>query len=291
MNIIHYSTKGEFSQAIPGHAKDIVIAIDSMALSAHQLTLPKMSNTKAIKAIPYALESQLLDNIDLLQFVVIKSPTQNTWDVFVIAKDILQDIEQQLRQAKCKPVAILPDFMLLPFVEGQINYHETDGTTTFRDGMNQGGSLESKLFHKLYNDSDLVSTHFSYSNKIKVNIQTDSSQKGAKQYLSPWRLPIAIGLIALLLAITQIWLKNNQLEAQLTQQKINNEQQFRSLFPNVGRIVNIRVQSNQELANLTEQNTIYQNDLLSKLSSEVFPDSQASKIVFINQTLTLEIFK
>ena len=73
MNIVHYSINGEFSEEILVNAKDVVIAIDSRFISVHQVTLPKMSNSKAIKAIPFALESQLLDEIESLKFTSLKS--------------------------------------------------------------------------------------------------------------------------------------------------------------------------------------------------------------------------
>jgi type II secretory pathway component PulL len=291
MNIIHYSKKGGFSPKIAVNAKDTVVAIDSQSFSVHSVVLPKMSNSKAIKAIPYALESQLLDDIDLLKFVVIKSLAKNTWDVFVISKEILQGIEKQLLKVKCRPVAILPDFMLLPFSEGAVHYYEKDDLITFRNNDSQGGSLDSKVFHTLFSDSNLVKAHFSYSDKTKVNIQLSSNQKSLSQYLNPWLMSSAVALIVTLLAASQIWLKNIELHDKLSEHKIINEQQFRNLFPDVERIVNIRVQTKQQLSKALEQDTIYQNDLLTKLASEVFPNSQASKIIFSNQSLTLELSK
>ena len=88
-----------------------------------------------------------------------------------------------------------------------------------------------------------------------------------------------------------MWTKNNQLETQINQQRTNNEQQFRDLFPQVKRIVNIRVQSKQELAAVLEKNKLYQHDLLGKLATEVSPDSRVSKIVLENQKLTVEIIE
>jgi len=291
MNIIHYSKIGEFSQEILENTKDVVIAIDSHSFSAHSVTLPRMSHSKAVKAIPFALESQLLDDVDLLKFVITKSLIQNTWDVLVISKEILKEIEKKLLKVKCRPVAILPNFILLPFSEGAVHYSEEDGLITFRSDDNKGGCLESKIFHTLFSDSNLVQANFSYSAKTKVNIQISSSQEGLLQYLSSWRTPIVIALIVILLAASQIWLKNNGLYEQLSEHKINNEKQFRNLFPDVERIVNIRVQTKQQLSKALEKNTIYQNDLLNKLSLEIFPNSQVSKIVFSNQTLTLEVSK
>ena len=289
MNIIHYSRNGELSKALSERAKGIIIAIDSQNFSIHQVTLPKMGKKKAAMAIPFALESKLLDDIDLLHFEIIKSSTQNAWDVFVIAKEVLKDIERQLQQAKCKPEAVLPDFMLLPYVREQVNYCESKGMTTFRDGVNQGGCIESKLFQQIYGSSNSIKTNFYYSNKIKLNIQTSTTQKGSIQYLSPWRLPLVIAIIALLIAVGQIWVKNNQLEEHLDRQRASNEEQFRALFPDIRRVVNIRVQSKQALEAVTRKNDTYRNDLLSKLSLEVFPNSQASKIEFNNQVLTVEV--
>ena len=291
MKIIVYSITGEFSEPIPESGKDIVIAIDARLLSTHQVTLPKMSNAKANKAIPFALENQLLDDIDLLQFFPIKSIQANTWNVLVIATDIIHKIEQELQQAKCKPVAIVPDFLLFPFIEGKVSYIENEGIATFRSDLYQGGCLETSVFHELFEESSLVKSNQSFDPQSKINLHTNHFKKDAQGYFHAWRLPVAIALIAMLLASVQMWTKKNQLETQLTQQRTNNEQQFRALFPQVKRIVNIRVQSKQELAAVLEKNTLYQHDLLSKLATEVFPNSKASKIVLKNQKLTVEIFK
>ena len=291
MNIIHFSKKGGLSKEIPSNAKDVVIAINSQDASVHQVTLPKMSNKKAFKAIPYALEPQLLEDVDSLQFVINRSSIPSIWDVIVVSKEIVLAIDRQLLEAKCKPLAILPDFMLLPFYEGSVSYYEKDDFITFRIDVNQGGCLDSTKFHALFPDTNLVKANFSYSSKIKVNIQTSVTQKGFSEYIDPWRIPAALALIALLIATTQIWVNNNHLNELLSQHKINNEKQFRSIFPNVKRIVNMRVQTEQGLSDLSQRQLIFQNDLLVKLSSDVFPGSKVDKIVFENQVLTLEVSK
>ena len=291
MNIIHYSKNGKFSEEILENAKDVVIAIDSQCISSHQVTLPKMSKSKAHKAIPFALESQLLDEIDELNYTFLKSLTQNIWDVFVISKEILENIENQLFKVKCNPVAIVPDFVLLPFSEGNINYYEQDGFIKFRSATNQGGCLASKNFHALFADCNLIKADFSYSSDNKVNIQTSNSPKGVSGYLSAWRIPAFIALTTLLLATSQIGVKNNQLNKLLLLQKNDNETRFLALFPEVDRVVNIRAQTKQNLSVAAEKDSNYQNDLLGKLSSEVMPNSKGRKITFENQMLTLEVSK
>lgn len=289
MNIIHFSKNDGFSQEIQRKTKDVVIAISDQNISVHQVTLPKMSNSRAIKAIPYALESQLLDDIDLLEFTPIKSSKKNVWDVFVTSKEILKDIETYLNKSKCRPAAIVPEFMLLPFSEGSIHYHENDGLISFRSGINQGGCLDKQTFHALFTESSLIETNFSDTIDTKVNIQISIPHKGLSEYLGPWRMPAAIGLIVILVSSSQIWLNNQQLNVQLIQFKTNNEKQFRFLFPDVDRVVNIRVQAKQKLSEAAEKQSNFQNDLLGKLASEVLPNSKVRKITFDNQILTLEV--
>jgi len=291
MNIVHFNKNGEFSEEALGNAKDIVIAINSQNISVHEVTLPKMSNAKAIKAIPYALESRLLDDIDTLEFISIKSSKQNTWDIFVLSKDLLEGIENHLLKEKCKPVAILPDFMLLPFEEGSIHFHEKDGFISFRTGMNQGGCLDKQKFYNYFTESELIEADYSYSSEINVNIHANTSQLGLNDFIVAWRLPAILSIATLILAISQILINNNQLNEQLSQFKIKNEQQFQSMFPDIDRIVDIRAQTKQRLTLIRNQELSFQNDLLGKLASETQPSTRVKKISFENKILNLEVLK
>ena len=201
----------------------------------------------------------------------------------------LELFETYLNKSKCRPAAIVPEFMLLPFSEGSIHYHENDGLISFRSGINQGGCLDKQTFHALFTESSLIETNFSDTIDTKVNIQISIPHKGLSEYLSPWRMPAAIGLIVILVSSSQIWLNNQQLNVQLIQFKTNNEKQFRFLFPDVDRVVNIRVQAKQKLSEAAEKESNFQNDLLGKLASEVLPNSKVRKITFDNQILTLEV--
>ena len=148
------------------------------------------------------------------------------------------------------------------------------------------------LLQKIVDGSDnFQKTDFSYSSDNKVNIQTSNSPKGVSEYLSVWRIPAAIAFIALLLATSQIGVKNNQLNKLLLLQKNDNETRFLALFPDVDRVVNIRAQTKQKLSEAAEKDSNYQNDLLGKLSSGVMPNSKARKITLENQILTLEASK
>jgi len=83
-------------------------------------------------------------------------------------------------------------------------------------------------------------------------------------------------------------INNSQLDEQLSQQAIKNEQQFRQLFPDIKRIVDIRVQAGQRLDAAKQQKSKSNDDLLTQLSTGSKSNMQTMRLVFKNQTLVVE---
>ena len=65
-------------------------------------------------------------------------------------------------------------------------------------------------------------------------------------------------------------------------------QQFRQLFPDIKRIVDMRVQAGQRLDAAKQQKSKYNDDLLTQLSASSKSNMQAVRLVFKNQTLVVE---
>ena len=289
MNIIRYSHIEGFSDKVTESCKELVIAIDSRLISTHQITLPKMSNAKAKKAIPFALESRLLDDINTLEFFSFKHSDANTWDVFVIAQQVLIDLKQKLQHIKCEPVAVVPDFMLLNFQQKKITYLENDGKVTYRSGKLQGGTLSTELFHQMFGNNDQVTqSQFTFKLPARVNLITTDIQADWQKHIQPWKMPTIAALLILTISSAQTLINNSQLDEQLSQQTIKNEQQFRQLFPDIKRIVDMRVQAGQRLDAAKRQKSKYNNDLLTQLSASSKSNMQAVRLVFKNQTLVVE---
>ena len=292
MNIIHYSKSGEFSTPISQESKDVVIAIDSSLISTHQITLPRMSNAKANKAMPFALEPQLLDDINTLKFFPIKQKNSNTWDVFVITKNILDELNQKLENFNCEAATVLPDFMLLPFNENKITFFESNDTVTFRNDNLQGGSLPLDIFNTLYSNKDqLTNSNFSFDPTNKFSLLDIGNNQSWEVYSQPWKIPAAIAAAVLLFSTIQILINNSTLENQLIQLKSQNEQHFKLLFPNVKRIVNMRVQAEQKIAKSKALKIDYNDDFLNKLSSQANATTRASRVILKQGKLIIETTK
>ncbi len=290
MNIIYYSKAQVFSKPISKACVQTVIAIDSQLVSTHQVTLPKMSATKARKAIPFALESELLDDIDTLVFFSKKSLQPNQWDVLVVAQEVLNTLTEKLQQAQCQVIAIVPDFILLPVAENT-TYIVQENLTTYRCDNFQGGCLTQNLFHSLFdNATELTPTGRRYYPANNINLLSNNTHNLMK-YARPWRISAVVTLITLALSTTQVVMSNERLTKQLKAQKSNNEQQFRSLFPDIKRIINMRVQAKQRLASATKQKSAYTQDFLTQLSKQVRGNTQASKVIFKQKKLTMHLLK
>ncbi|SFV89435.1 hypothetical protein MNB_SUP05-SYMBIONT-5-803 [hydrothermal vent metagenome] len=289
MNIIYYSKTGEFSKPISKSCNQTIIAIDSQLISTHQITLPKMNAAKARKAIPFALEPELLDEIDMLAFFPKKSSQPNQWDVLVIAQEILDTLARKLQQAQCHVTAIVPDFMLLP-VKENATYITQENLITYRYGNLQGGCLTQDLFHPLFdNTTKLTPEDTSYHPANTISLL--SNPHDLIKYMRPWRIPAVVALITLALSTTQVVMNNERLAKQLKTHKTHNEQQFRTLFPDIKRIVNMRVQTKQRLAFAIKQKSAYTHDFLTQLSKHARTNTQASKAIFKQKKLTISPLK
>jgi len=86
-------------------------------------------------------------------------------------------------------------------------------------------------------------------------------------------------------------MSNNALDTQLAQLSVNNEKTFRALFPEVKRLVNLRVQAEQKLTKAKALKANYSNDLLFQLSAQSSTTIQASKVTLKQGKLTIEAMK
>jgi len=291
MNIINYSRSGEFSTPLSREGKNTVIAIDSSLISTHQVTLPKMSSAKAHKAIPFALEPQLLDDINLLKFFPIQQSKSPTWEVLVISKKIISELSQQLDEYHIEAASIIPSFMLLPHLSNKVTYYENDGIVIYRNNYLQGGSLPVDVFNTLYQDKDqLVSSNLDANPAVKFNL-FGSNNNHWKKHLAPWKIPAVLVIALFSFSFAQTLMSNNALDTQLAQLSENNEKTFRALFPEVKRLVNLRVQTEQKLTKAKVLKANYSNDLLSQLSAQSSTTAQASKVILKQGKLTIEALK
>ncbi len=104
--------------AVARTAKVIVLAPATQVLLAEP-ELPPGSGAKLARAVPFALEEQLTEDIDNLVFALGKRPATGGTPVAVVAREALQGWVSQLTAAGIDPIAVYADMSLLPPNPGQ----------------------------------------------------------------------------------------------------------------------------------------------------------------------------
>ena len=85
-----------------------------------QAKLPQLSAKALHEGLPYAFEEHLLEDVNDLHFSVVDRQDDALVTVAVVAKRTMQQWLAQLQALGIKPEKMLPDYMMVPFVAGQI---------------------------------------------------------------------------------------------------------------------------------------------------------------------------
>jgi len=82
--------------------------------------LPPGGGAKLARAVPFALEEQLTEDVDQLSFAIGKRRDSGTTPVAVVSRTVLQGWLSELRAAGFEPATIYADISLMPENPGQI---------------------------------------------------------------------------------------------------------------------------------------------------------------------------
>jgi general secretion pathway protein L len=90
-----------------------IVLLDNTAVHINTVQLPIKNRQKLLRAVPFALEEQLADDVDDLHFVAGKPLQDGIVPVAAIKRDTLKDILSTLNKAGIEPTAIIPDALCL----------------------------------------------------------------------------------------------------------------------------------------------------------------------------------
>ena len=104
--------------AVSRSGKVVALAPSSQILLAEPI-LPPGSGVKLARAVPFALEEQLTEDIDQLSFAIGRRRSSGTTPVAAVSRTVLQDWLSQLSAAGLEPLSMYPDISLMPDNPGQ----------------------------------------------------------------------------------------------------------------------------------------------------------------------------
>jgi general secretion pathway protein L len=122
--------------AAVGRSARVIVLVPATQMLLAEPELPPGSGLKLARAVPFALEEQLTEDIDLLVFALGKRRTSGGTPVAVVSRSVLEGWIAQLRRAEIEPTAIYADMSLLPQNPGQtVLWLEHSRLSVRRPGM------------------------------------------------------------------------------------------------------------------------------------------------------------
>jgi general secretion pathway protein L len=101
----------DLTELAQGHQS--IVLLNSQCLHINELQLPTQNMQKMLKAVPFAIEEFIADDIEKLHFVIAKQKSSNTTSVVGINRSTLQKIIDNFQAADIFIDKIIPDALCL----------------------------------------------------------------------------------------------------------------------------------------------------------------------------------
>ncbi len=265
----------------------LVPAIDVLLACAN---VPTGSRPRARKAVPFALEDVLAEDIDDLHFALGNRDDAGQWPVAVVARARMDEWLAMLNAAGIHPDRLLPEALALPFAEPDASLLLEADDVLLRDQAWSAQVLSTDLLPTVLKlwaaraEEGVALRVWTCGGALplwpeQVPVQIEACNEGAlavfaaglatsepldllqgpysrkEQYgriWRPWRAAAALLLLGVIVSVAQLGLQQRALQAESAALAADIEAVYKQAFPG-GRIVNPRAQMEQQLKALRQQ--------------------------------------
>ena len=126
--------------SLPKRLVQLVGVVPGTLVTTHDVELSARTKSKALAAIPYALEERLATDVDELVFALLDWKPGDRATVSVIEKRYVASLEQKFAELSWSVTALVPEFLLVP-LHKQARFtlaKLTDGSYALRSGECSG---------------------------------------------------------------------------------------------------------------------------------------------------------
>lgn len=128
--------------------KEVIVVVPAQDVLLTRATLPKMSRSRLAQALPYALEEQLIADVDSLHFAAGDLQADGSLPVAVIAHEKMQLWLATLQAWGLQPDSLLPMMLALPLEENNLHVVISE-LVVMRTGECQGFACDVGNFNAL----------------------------------------------------------------------------------------------------------------------------------------------
>ncbi len=123
----------------------VILLIPTEDVGLHHVDLPSASHKQLSKAIPFALEDAIAEDIDELHFSFHRESADKDINVAAISEQRLQQWLDQIEDKGIKPHFILPDVFMLPIAVNTSALSIFENRALYRQDTFSGSSFSSDL--------------------------------------------------------------------------------------------------------------------------------------------------
>jgi general secretion pathway protein L len=288
---IHAGSLADAASEVSGQR--VVVLVSGVDATLTRVSIPGSSRQKLLRAAPYALEEQLSEDVDNLHFAVGATLEDEGWPVAVIRRQFMDALTAEFLAAGLDVQQVTPDILALPYnaeetsvlVENDVALVRTGYSAGFAvDSDNLGMMLAARMnseeatvpqLHLFVSKDDLRPDMAEFVGETTVEpfagdplnvfarglearsinlLQGAYSRSGDwASLLRPWRATAALLVAGILVSNVAMGIDYFRLTRESEQLRAQIEQTFREASPETQRIVNPRIQMQQQLDKLQHQ--------------------------------------
>lgn len=252
-----------------------------------RVRIPGRNRQKLLRAVPYALEEQLSDEVERLHFALGEAGPDGDWPVAVINRDYMDALTAALDAAALDVQRVIPETLVLPREGSEISALAVDDVVLVRTGPDSGYAADAenldallvmqqgeevaplRLFvrpdiqppvvddyagqitEEYYSDDPLAILAQGLDDRGINLLQGDYRRAGDWSRLwKPWRATAALLLAGIVVSLIAMGIDYYRLSRESEQLQARIEETFRAAMPGTKRVVNPRIQMQQQLDRL-----------------------------------------
>ena len=265
----------------------VVVLVSGAAGLLTRVSIPVRGRQRLLRAVPYALEEQLSEEVDNLHFAVGTTQEDGAWPVAVFSKQFMDSLTADFLEAGLDVQQVIPEILALPktgeetsvLVENDVALVRTGKSSGFAvDSDNLGIMLAARMtdeeaglqpLHLFVSKDELRPDMAEYVGETLVepfagdplNVFARGLESGSinllqgaysrsgdwARLLRPWRATAALLLAGIILSNVVMGIDYFRLSRESEQLHAQIEKTFREALPEIQRIVNPRIQMQQRL--------------------------------------------
>lgn len=266
----------------------VVVLVSAADCLLTTVQVPGRNRQKLLRAVPYALEEQLSDEVEKLHFALGDALDDGGWPVAVISRQVLDRLMDALDATAMDVQQLVPDVLAIPRRDKEISALVVDDIVLVRKGRGEGyvvdidnldmllamqGDMDEPPALRLFVAADASppatdawpgETHVETWSGDPLNLyaaglgsrplnllQGPYSKSGEWERIwKPWRATAALLVAGVLVSFAAMGVDYYRLSAESEQLQAQIEETFRKASPETKRVVNPRVQMQQKLDSL-----------------------------------------